>query len=113
MSERGSKSLTPEAKVLTQPNTSNCEMDTVPTIINTNPVVTNTILSPLAYIPVGVETDPCVEIFPLNSKSSTIFCKICHSGESSEQLLQPCFCKGNPISFVKTTCVIVLKVIIK
>lgn len=113
MSERGSKSLTPEVKVLTQPNTSNCEMDTVPTIVNTNSVVTNTILSPLAYIPVGVETDPCVEILPLDSKSSTIFCKICHSGESSEQLLQPCFCKGNPISFVKTTCVIVLKVFIK
>lgn len=113
MSKHGLKSLMPEAKVVTQPDTSNCEMDTMPTIVNNNPGVTDTILNPMAYIPVGVETDPCVEILPLDSKSSTVFCKICHSGESSEQLLQPCFCKGNPISFVKTTFVIVLKVIIK
>lgn len=33
----------------------------------------------------------------LDQKSSTVFCKICHSGGSNEQLIQPCLCKGNRI----------------
>jgi hypothetical protein len=31
----------------------------------------------------------------ISQNSSTMFCKICLTGESSEQLLQPCLCKGN------------------
>lgn len=99
MTEHDSKTFMPEVKVVTQPDTSNCETDTAPAVVNTDSSATDTILNPMTYVPVGVETDPCVEILSLDSKSSTAFCKICHSGESSERLLQPCFCKGNPISF--------------
>lgn len=42
------------------------------------------------------------ETSSLNKKSSTI-CKICHSGGSCEQLIQPCLCKGNLISYLFIT----------
>lgn len=31
---------------------------------------------------------------PIDKKPSVVFCKICLSGSSTEQLLQPCICKG-------------------
>lgn len=39
-----------------------------------------------------LENKPSLE--DLQQKSWTIFCKICHSVESHEKLIQPCSCKG-------------------
>lgn len=41
------------------------------------------------------DSTPKTDVRLLDQNSSTVFCKICHSGGSSEQLLHPCFCKGN------------------
>lgn len=50
-------------------------------------------------LPPVIESDntTSVEVISLNQKLSTAFCKICYSGGSCEQLIHPCFCKGNYI----------------
>jgi len=48
-------------------------------------------------LPAIIELDNTisVEVISLDQKSSTAFCKICYSGGSCEQLIHPCYCKGN------------------
>lgn len=58
--------------------------NTIPVVHNTNPAVSN--------------TNSVTDTRTLDQKASTVICKICHSGGSYEQLIQPCFCKGNEIS---------------
>jgi hypothetical protein len=50
-------------------------------------------------LPAIIESDNTtnIEVISLDQKSSIAFCKICYSGASCEQLIHPCFCKGNLI----------------
>ncbi|XP_050528095.1 E3 ubiquitin-protein ligase MARCHF2-like [Daktulosphaira vitifoliae] len=53
--------------------------------------------------PLQMDKSSSVDITSINQKVSTVFCKICHSGGSYEQLMQPCFCKGS-VGHVHLTC---------
>lgn len=70
----------------------------VPDLPGSVPVIPNIMTSvPNNYPEVVSKTNSLMDIYSLDQKISKIFCKICHSGGSDEQLIQPCFCKGNVI----------------
>lgn len=76
-------------------------LETIPVVPSTNRVVPNSIPVLPNTIPVVQNANPVVsntnsvaDIRTLDQKPSTVICKICHSGGSYEQLIQPCFCKG-------------------
>lgn len=56
-------------------------------------------LKSATQLPAIIESDntTSIEVISLDQKSSIAFCKICYSGGSCEQLIHPCFCKGNTI----------------
>lgn len=56
-------------------------------------------LKSATQVPAIIESDntTTIEVISLDQKSSIAFCKICYSGGSCEQLIHPCFCKGNII----------------
>jgi len=55
-------------------------------------------LKSATQLPAIIESDNTTsKEVSLDQKSSTAFCKICYSGGSCEQLIHPCFCKGNTI----------------
>lgn len=67
---------------------SNVELSPPPKVTGTTELSSSTKLETNSTPNVNV-------VCSLDQNSSTTFCKICLTGESSEQLLQPCLCKGN------------------
>lgn len=83
------KSPTTDTFVVIDPDTCTCVVNTIPVTLNT----TSTSIA-VDSRPNLIESKSRLVV-----KKSSVICKICHFGDESEQLVQPCFCKGNRFYF--------------